>query len=53
MQNGDELSKEKCLEGTAKFPPTSVISQKKGAGVPGGNLVLELVVYQEHHLAHL
>lgn len=29
MQHGDELSKEKCLEGRVKFPPTSVICQKK------------------------
>ena len=51
--NGDKLPKEKCLEDRAKFPPTSVICQKKEAGVPGGNLVLELIVYQQDHLAYL
>lgn len=55
MGNRDELPKEKCLKGIAKLLPTLVTSQKKkkGAGVPGGNVVLELVVYQQRHLAHL
>lgn len=53
MGDGDELPKEKCLEGIAKFPPASVTSQRKEAGVPGGNLLLELTVYQQDRLAQL
>lgn len=46
---------QECLEGAAKFLPISVISQKEGSlsWFPGGNLVLERVVYQQHHLAAL
>lgn len=36
----------------SSFLPPRSSARKKEDGVPGGNLVLELV-YQQHHLAHL
>lgn len=54
--NGRHLeANQECLEGAAKFLPISVISQKEESPswFPGGNLVLECAVYQQHHLAAL